>query len=224
MQVSSPRLLAEHFDVTETTVEERDADYNVAPRKTVPVVVQRAPDRRVLEEMRWGLVPSWAKDRSIGDRLINARAEGLAAKPSYKVPFRKRRCIIPADAFYEWRVVPGGKRKQPVLLRARDGLPLALAGLWDAWRDRDDPDAPWLVTCVIITTAANETVRPIHDRMPVLLDEADWGRWLDPGLTDPDEVAPLLVPAPADVLSAVDVSTRVNNVRNNGPDLVEPLR
>jgi putative SOS response-associated peptidase YedK len=223
VQVSSPELLAERFHVTEAAVDGRDADYNVAPRKTVPVVVQRAADRRVLEEMRWGLVPSWARDRTIGDRLINARAEGLAAKASYKGPFRRRRCIIPADAFYEWRVVPGQKRKQPVLLRARDGEPLAFGGLWDTWRDPDDPGSPWLVTCVIITTEANDTVRPIHDRMPALLAEADWDRWLDPRITDPAEVAPLLVPAPPDVLTAVDVSTRVNDVRNNGPELVAPL-
>ncbi len=223
VQVSSPQLLAERFHVTETAVEERDADYNVAPSKKVPVVVQRSPDRRVLEEMRWGLVPSWARDPAVGNRMINARAEGLAGKPSYKGPFRRRRCIIPADAFYEWRVVPGQKRKQPVVLRARDGEPLAFAGLWDTWRDPDDPDAPWLVTCVIITTAANETVRPIHDRMPALLDPGGWDRWLDPRVTDPAEVAPLLVPAPPEVLIATEVSTRVNDVRNNGPDLVRPV-
>jgi len=223
VQVSSPQLLAERFHVTETAVGERDADYNVAPSRSVPVVVQRDPDRRVLEEMRWGLVPSWAEDPTVGNRMINARAEGLATKASYKGPFRRRRCIVPADAFYEWRAVAGRKRKQPVLLRARDGEPLAFAGLWDTWRDRDDPGSPWLVTCVIITTEANETVRPIHDRMPALLAPDAWDRWLDPGITDPAEVAPLLVPAPPEVLVATEVGTAVNDVRNNGPELVAPL-
>ncbi len=223
VQVSSPQLLAERFHVTEAAVGERDADYNVAPSRSVPVVVQRDPDRRVLEEMRWGLVPSWAEDPTVGNRMINARAEGLATKASYKGPFRRRRCIVPADAFYEWRAVAGRKRKQPVLLRARDGEPLAFAGLWDTWRDRDDPGSPWLATCVIITTEANETVRPIHDRMPALLAPDAWDRWLDPGITDPAEVAPLLVPAPPEVLFATEVGTAVNDVRNNGPELVAPL-
>lgn len=221
VQVSSPTLLAERFHVDEVAVPEQvDADYNVAPRKPVLSVVQRAPQARVLEEMRWGLVPSWAKDAKIGDRLINARAESLAEKPAFRQAFRHRRCILPADGFYEWQVVSGQQQKHPMFIHGRDGEPLAFAALWEAWRDRDDPDAPWIRSCVIVTTRANATMAPVHDRMPVILPESAWDTWLDPAVDDPALLTGLLVPAADDLIEMWPVSTRVNSVRNNGPELV----
>lgn len=223
VQVSSPELLARRFGVHEVALPAAQADYNVAPRKQVPVVVQREPDRRVLEPMRWGLVPSWAKDPKIGDRLVNARSESLGDKPAYKHAFRAKRCLIPADGFYEWRSVPGSRRKQPVFFHARDGEPVAFAGLWDAWRDRDDPDAEWLRSCVIVTTRANRMMAPVHDRMPVILPESAWDAWLDPSNHDMRAIPRLLEPPPDDLLEAWPVSTDVNNVRTNGPQLVQPV-
>lgn len=221
VQVSSPELLAERFHVDEVDVPERvEADYNVAPRKQVLSVVQRAPEARVLEEMRWGLIPAWAKDPKIGDRLINARAESLAEKPAFRQAFRHQRCILPADGFYEWQVVPGRKQKQPMFVHRRDGEPLAFAALWEVWRDRDTPDAPWIRSCVVITTRANATLAPVHDRMPVILAESAWDTWLDPTVDDPAVLAGLLVPAPDEMIELWPVSTRVNSVRNSGAELV----
>lgn len=222
VQVSSPRLLAERFGVDETAIEAREPDYNVAPRATVPVVVRR-DERTVLEPMRWGLVPSWAKDVKIGDRLINARAETLADKSAFKRAFARRRCLIPVDGFYEWKVVPGRRRKQPVLIRAADGQPFAFAGLWEAWKPRDQPDADWLTSCVIVTTRPNALLAPVHDRMPVVLAEGAWSTWLDPSAHDPAALRTLLVPAPDDALVLHPVGLAVNNPRNHGPDLVEPV-
>lgn len=222
VQVSSPELLAERFDVDEVVLAEPPAaSYNVAPRQQVLTVVQRAPERRVLEQMRWGLVPSWAKDPKIGDRLINARAESLAEKPAFKRAFRRHRCILPADGFYEWQVVPGRKQKQPMFVHGRDGEPLAFAGLWEAWRDASDPDAPWICSCVIVTTRANAVMAPVHDRMPVVLAASEWETWLDPTNEDVDGLRELLVPPPDATIEMWPVATLVNSTRNDGPELVE---
>jgi len=251
VSVSSPQLLAEHFGVDEASVPGRElpdheADYNVTPRAQVLVVRERPPRpdddqtaeaTRVLSLVRWGLVPSWAKDLSMGDRMINARSESVASKPAFRRAFGKRRCIVPADAFYEWKKVgegahgaPGrassGRRapRQPYCIRRRDGEPLAFAGLWEIWRDPaiDDADAPdaWVRSCTIITTRANGVLAPIHDRMPVVLDEESWDEWLDPANHDLDALGALLVPAPDDWVEAYPVSTRVNSPRNNDADLV----
>jgi putative SOS response-associated peptidase YedK len=230
IQVSSPTLLAAHFDVDEIAVPEApEADYNVAPRKEVLTIVQRGlddPDAaapggiRVLEQMRWGLVPSWAKDLKIGDRLINARAESLAEKAAFKTAFRKRRCIMPADGFYEWQRI-AGKPKQPMFIHQRDGEPIAFAGLWEVWKDRSVEDAPWLLSCAIVTTRANATMEPIHDRMPVMLPESAWDTWLDVRVADRDALDPLLVPAADETIELWPVSTTVNNAGNNGPELVD---
>jgi putative SOS response-associated peptidase YedK len=228
VQVSSPTILAERFHVDEIAVPEPpEPDYNVAPRKEVLSVVQRgrpagsAPGPgRYLEQMRWGLVPSWADAPSMGDRLINARAESVAEKPAFKTAFRKRRCILPADGFYEWEKLPG-RRKQPVFVHRRDGEPIAFAGLWEVWRDDHEPDAPWLLSCAIVTTRANATMEPIHDRMPVMLPEDAWDLWLDPDVEDRARLEALLVPPPDADIELWPVSTRVNSADNNGPDLVE---
>lgn len=222
VQSSSPADLAETFHVDEVRVDEAEPDFNVSPRRELPVVLER-DDTRVLERLRWGLVPSWAKDLSIGDRMINARAETVASKPAYKRAFAKRRCIVPADGFFEWQVVPDRKQKQPWFIFGHDRRPLAFAGLWEAWRDPGDPDAPWVVSFVIVTTDSNDRLAPIHDRMPVILPESRWDAWLDPENHDVESLASLLVPAPDDALDLYEVSTAVNRPQQHGAELVEPL-
>ena len=248
VSVSSPRLLADRFGVAEQVLPERAPDYNVTPRARVLVVRERPPRPggpgtasvvRVLNLVRWGLVPSWAQSPAIGDKLINARAESIAEKPSFRRAFEKRRCIVPADAFYEWKRGPGHEArgpghepvarapKQPYVIRRRDGEPLAFAGLWEIWRDESvpDPDAPdaWVRSCTIVTTRANEVLRPIHDRMPVVLGEDAWDAWLDPTNHDAASLQALLAPAPDGWFEVYPVSARVNTPRNNDADLLTPL-
>jgi putative SOS response-associated peptidase YedK len=191
----------------------------------------------VLSRLRWGLVPSWAKEVKIGDRMINARAETVASKPAYRRAFANKRCLIPADGFYEWKAgtAAGGDkkpRKQPYFIHRKDGEPLAFAGLWEVWKVPDDRpdnekdlggDDGWLRSCVIVTTTANELMAPIHNRMPVILPESAWERWLDPDEHDVDTLAELLVPADDALLEAYPVSTEVNNARNNGPELARAV-
>ena len=151
--------------------------YNIAPTQTVPIVRQKDGGGRELALVRWGLIPSWAKEAGIGGRLINARAETVAEKPAFRGAFRKRRALVPADGFYEWRKREGDRPKQPLLVRRRDGQPFAFAGLWEHWRGPEGE----VETCTILTTEANAALAPIHDRMPVILDPACYDRWLDPG-------------------------------------------
>ena len=212
--------LAAYFHVAETAVDERAPRWNVAPTDAVLAVVDRGGIRR-MGEMRWGLVPFWAKDPSIGSRMINARAETVTTTSAYARPFERRRCIVPADGFYEWQTWPDRKAKQPFHIRRLDGKPLAFAGLWDSWRPTKGSDEGRLVSTVLITTSANDTLRPIHDRMPVLLPPSAWDVWLDPENHDIEALAGLLVPAPDDLLEAVPVSTAVGSVKNDGPELVE---
>jgi putative SOS response-associated peptidase YedK len=221
VSVSSPTILAERFQVETVRVHEREPNYNVTPRAEVPVVAD-SQGSRVLDVVRWGLVPSWAKDLSIGDRLINARAEKITASNAYKRAFAKRRCIIPADGFYEWQKLGDRKRKQPWFFRRRDGEPLAFAGLWEIWHDENlGDDAPRVRSCVIITTEANDVVRPVHDRMPVILPESSWNEWLDGENHDVERLKRLLVPAPPEEFEAWAVPLLVNKPSNNGPELLE---
>lgn len=217
--------LAAIFEAEEVRADPLPPRYNVAPTLDVYAVAVRE-GHRALGTFRWGLVPSWAKDPSIGNKMINARAEGIESKPAYRAALAKRRCIIPADYFYEWqrRSGPDGKPagKLPYAIHRRDGEPMAFAGLWEVWRDPGDPDAPLLKTCVIVTGEANDLMSPIHDRMPVVLGRDSWQAWLDPA-TGADEARRLLVPAPSEWFEAFPVSSRVNNVRHEGPDLLEPL-
>ena len=187
--------------------------YNVAPTQAIPIVRIEEDGRRGLVMARWGLVPSWAKDVAIGARLINARAETAAEKPAFRDAVRRRRCLIPADGFYEWQARPRGP-KQPHHIARADGGAMAFAGLWERW-DRA-PDGRPLVSCTILTTEANALVRPIHDRMPVILDPEDEGPWLDVG--DPARLRPIS----ADALRANPVGRRVNDVRNDDPACREP--
>lgn len=192
-------------------------DYNVAPTKPVPAALVRDGQRQLVV-LRWGLVPSWAKDPKIGARLINARAETITEKPAFRAAFRRRRCLLPADGYYEWQAGDGPKApKQPYFLRPADGSLLALAGLYEIWHDAEHR-AHWTTT--VITTAAADDLGHIHDRTPMVLPPADWAAWLAPDTDDPQA---LLVPAVRGALSAVAVSTAVNDVRHNGPQLLTPL-
>lgn len=220
VQTASTRALAARFGVAEVAEDDSAPDYNVAPSTAVPAVLERPTVGRVLESLRWGLVPSWAKDPSVGNRMINARAESLASKSAFKTAYSRRRCLLPADGFYEWKPIAGARRKQPMYVQRVDGTPIALAGLWERWRPRDT-DEPWLVSCVIVTTAANAMMRPIHDRMPVMIAEDRWAEWLDPE-RDGAQVASLLAPVPDDVLVAHAVGLEVNNPRAHGAALVAP--
>jgi putative SOS response-associated peptidase YedK len=209
--------LAELFDA-EPLVDGPGGRFNVAPTDQVSIVVEKE-ERRALASYRWGLVPFWAKDTSIGSRLINARAETLATSNAFRESFARRRCIVPADGFYEWRRDPG--RRQPFVVRRTDGVPLAFAGLWSGWRDRETGEV--LRTFTIITTGPNGLMTPIHDRMPVILPPEAWSTWLDPSLEEIGELQGLLVPAPDEGLEAFPVETLVNNVRNDGPALIVPI-
>ena len=184
-----------------------------------------AAGQRELRVVRWGLVPSWAKDRSVGSRMINARAETVHSKPAFRRAFARRRCLLPADGYYEWQQ-PGsaGGTKQPFFISRGDGGPLAFAGLYELWRDPVLPagdELSWLWTATIITTSAPDEFGQIHDRMPMVIQPDNWADWLDPAIGAPADLMPLLVPAAADGLVSYPVSTEVNSVRNNGPQLIE---
>jgi putative SOS response-associated peptidase YedK len=207
--------LASHFDIEDVPEEDLAPSYNVAPTDPVAVVCVRDGTRR-LKVVRWGLVPSWAKDAKGAARLINARSESVADKPAFRAAYERRRCLVPADGYYEWKVTDG--RKQPYYLSARDGSPLAMAGLYEIWRA---PDDSWLWSTTVITTSAPDELGAIHDRTPLLVAPADWERWLDPEVPDPGR--DLLVPGVPGVLDAWPVSPAVGNVRNDGPELVAPL-
>ncbi|MGQ0840098.1 SOS response-associated peptidase [Actinokineospora sp.] len=224
-----PATLAAEFDAVDLTEDAPRADYNVAPTKSVVAIVQRHPrdaegdvdestTERSLRVMKWGLVPAWAKDASIGSRMINARSESAAEKPAFKTSLARRRCILPADGWYEWR--RDGKVKQPFYTTPQDGSSLAMAGLWSAWHDKADSAAPVLITCSVLTTDAIGPLSEIHHRMPLLLGPDAWSRWLDP---DSQDVAELLAPPSAELVAALElrpVTTAVNSVRNNGPELL----
>jgi putative SOS response-associated peptidase YedK len=212
-------------------------DYNVAPTKEVYAVVERPPSKdspeppaRQLRVVKWGLVPSWAKDPSIGNRMINARMETVAEKPAYKRALAVRRCLLPADGYFEWyptdeKTKAGKPKKQPFFIHPKDDGSLAMAGLYEIWRDPtkdDDADDRFLWTCTVITTDAEDDVGMIHDRMPLMVERDRWAAWLDPR-TDKDSVLDLLVPAAPGRLEAHPVSTMVNAVKNNGPQLIQPL-
>jgi putative SOS response-associated peptidase YedK len=236
-----PQDLAEEFEIDEAVVKETVAeplppDYNVAPTKEVYAVVTRPPKAeeepaRQLRVLRWGLVPFWAKDPAIGNRMINARMETVTEKPAFRQAFAKRRCLLPADGYYEWystdqQTAAGKPVKQPFFIHPSDGSVMAMAGLYEIWRDptrEDDDPQRFRWTCTVLTTSAEDAVGHIHDRMPLLVEPERYAAWLDPAQDDPDTLRSLLVPAAPGRLEAYPVSTSVNNVRNNGPELLEPL-
>ena len=236
-----PEDIVEEFELRSAVPDVADlprlqADYNVAPTKEVYAVVERPPKgeqvaERQLRTMTWGLVPSWAKDPKIGSRMINARMETVAEKPAYRRAFEKRRAILPADGYYEWYVTEeltkaGKPKKQPFFIRPQDGGLLAMAGLYELWRDpskSDDDPTRWLWTTTVISTTAEDELGRIHDRMPLMLPRSAYDAWLDPEPRPAEELLGLLVPAAPGRLEAFPVSTLVSNVANNGPELVEPL-
>lgn len=222
VSTTPPEELAQYFDAQPTTEAALEPEYNVAPTTDVYVVLEDGEARRVTP-LHWGLVPFWAKDPSIGNRMINARADSLASKNAYRAAFKRRRCIVPADGFYEWKKVAGEKKKQPYFIHRPDDEPLAFAGLWEEWTPKGDDGGDRLRSTTIITTEANETMAPVHDRMPVILPPSAWDAWLDPTNDDVAGLGKLLVPAPPQILTMHPVSTDVGNVRNRGPQLIEPL-
>ena len=216
-------VLVEWFGVEEVKVntDEVPPSWNVAPTRDVLVVAEsKSAGTRQLGSFRWGLVPSWAKDPSEGARRINARAETVASAPTFRKALRQRRCLVPADAFYEWEKVEGESRKQPWAVKRADGAPLAFAGLWEAWRD---VEGKWLRTCAIITTDAAGPLAEIHDRCPAILEPDDFSQWLDRETTDPKDVVPLLRRPDPDLLTLHRVSYDVGNVKNDDPALLNSL-
>jgi putative SOS response-associated peptidase YedK len=209
--------LAEIFGA-EDLADDPGGRFNVAPTDAAAVVVEKA-ERRGVVSYRWGLVPHWAADAKGASRAINARAETVASMPTFRDAYRRRRCIVPVDGFYEWR--RDGTLRQPFLIRRTDGLPLALAGLWAGWRDPSSGEVRRTFT--IVTTTPNELVASLHDRMPVVLPPEAWSTWLDPELRDLGELRGLLAPAPDGDLVMFPVERHVNDVRRNGPELIEPL-
>jgi putative SOS response-associated peptidase YedK len=219
---AGPSELARIFDAEVrdsdfAALEEAGPRYNVAPTQPITVVVHRE-DGRFLESHRWGLVPSFAKSPAAGARMINARAETVAESPAFRASFMRRRCVIPADGFYEWR--REGRAKQPFLIHSADDRPLAFAGLWAPWRDPSTGD--WLLSAAVVTTRANRIVGELHDRMPVILAPDEWRLWTDPEVTDPGLLRELLQPAPDELLVTRPVSVAVNNANNEGAELLLP--
>lgn len=243
---ADPNELIESFEIDENAISEPTrsllvnpqtpppgtSDYNMAPSKAAPVVVAREGSRH-LRLLSWGLVPSWAKDARGGVRMINARAETLLDKPAYRKAARARRALIPAQGWYEWQVSPtattaaGKPRKQPFFTTRADSTLLAMAGVYEFWKDpsvaADDEQTPWVVTFAIITTAAEPGLNHIHDRQPLVLDRQHWDRWLDPTLTDGQEITGLLASSDPGRFTTWPISPAVNRVANNGPELLDPL-
>jgi len=216
---TSANVLAQLFDLPEAPA--LVPRYNIAP--TQPVAIVRSGNQFDLREwalVRWGLVPSWAKDPGIGARMINARAETVAEKPSFRAAFKRRRCLVPADGFYEWQKI--GNRKQPHYIRMRDGAPFAIAGLWEHWHGRDGSE---LETCTLLTTEPNELLAPIHNRMPVIIAPEDYEEWLDNSNEDRHFLSilqHLLRAYPGEQMETYPVSAYVSNARNEGEACIEP--
>ena len=193
--------------------------FNIAP--TQPVLVIPNNEKFKADFFVWGLIPMWAKDPSIGSRLINARGETVAEKPSFRGSLKYKRCLILADGFYEWKSQPGKKSKTPFFIHMKDRKPFAIAGLWDTW---NSPDGSTIKSCTLITTEPNELMAMIHDRMPVILHPRDYAKWLDPSPQTPDQLLPLFKPFPADSMDAYPVSTLVNKASNDVAELVVPAK
>jgi putative SOS response-associated peptidase YedK len=212
----SPRQVEMRFGITQARSIPTER-YNIAPTQSVPVIVE-GDGARFLDSMQWGLIPSWAKEPGIGNKMINARAETLPEKPSFKVALSRRRCLIPADGFYEWKTE--GSARQPMHIRRIDGELFAFAGLWEEWKQ---PDGTPLRTCTIITTTPNELMEPIHNRMPAILLPEDEGTWLDAALKQPGDVIGLLHPYPAELMEAYLVDRQVNVPGVEDPALLNSL-
>jgi putative SOS response-associated peptidase YedK len=212
---ASPDELTGFFGLAEVPCIE--PHYNIAPTQQVFAVRADPAGGRQGAMLRWGLIPPWADDPAIANRMINARSETVVDKPAFRHAFRKRRCLIAASGFYEWQKTDG--KKQPYYIHTRDGQPIAFAGLWERWEKGGEP----VESCTILTTEANDLMRPLHDRMPVILDVKDCDRWLDPTSQEPKKLAPLLVPYHGDDLTAYPISAWVNSPRIQGPQCTQPI-
>jgi putative SOS response-associated peptidase YedK len=211
------QIIEEYFDAV--SEEEWTPRYNIAPTQPVPVIRQnRKEPVRELSLIRWGLIPSWARDSSVAAKMINARSETASTKPAFRDALRSRRCLIPADGFYEWQ--RSAKSKQPFCFEVGDGQLFAFAGLWDRWKS---PDGTWIKTCSILTTTPNAVTSTVHDRMPVILDPDSYDLWLDPGMNDLSEVSQLLKPCDARLMRSYPVSTRINHVANDDETCSAPV-
>lgn len=218
-QTQTPEAIAQAFQVAE--VPALNPRYNIAPTQPVVTVLQPPDNKgRQLRMMRWGLIPSWAKDAKIGSKLINARAETVAEKPSFRSAFRKRRCLVVADGFYEWQQQAPKQPKQPFYFRLQDGYPFAFAGLWEYWQS---PEGEEIQSCTFLTTQANELMRPIHNRMPVIVDSKDYDLWLDPDAKTPETLQPLLQPYPEQKMTAYPVSKAVNKPNNDSAECINSI-
>lgn len=213
-----PEILADLFELGQIPL--FPPRFNLAPTQEAPIVRVPAPgEPRRLDLVRWGLIPAWAKEAAIGNRMINARADGVAEKPAFRSSFKKKRCLVVADGFYEWKKEGAGK--QPYWIHRQDRQPFAFAGLWASWKDAEKGE--WLDTFTILTTEPNEVLKPIHDRMPVILDREQYGLWLDPAVSDAGRLQDLLVPAPAEGWEAFPVSRAVNSPARESADNILPL-
>jgi putative SOS response-associated peptidase YedK len=213
------QIIEEHFDAV-SGEEDWGPRYNIAPTQPIPVIRQNPKEPvREFSLMRWGLVPSWAKDASGAAGMINARSETAATKPAFRDPLKFRRCLIPADGFYEW--MRTGKAKQPYYFEVSDGELFAFAGLWDRWKD---PSGNWIKTCSILTTIPNAVTSTVHDRMPVILDPDSYDLWLDPGMQDVAAASELLNPYDARLMRCHPVSTRINHVANDDEECSAPVQ
>jgi putative SOS response-associated peptidase YedK len=214
---SSSEKIAEIFDLK--SVGDIEPQYNIAPTQLVGAVLNSSKnDTREFNYFRWGLIPSWAKDKSIGAKLINARAETVADKPSFRNAFKRRRCLIVADGFYEWQKTEG--KKQPFYFRLKNDQPFAFAGLWEKW---ESPSSEEINSCTILTTSANELLKPLHDRMPVILSVSDYDLWLDTKVQTSEPLQKLLHPYPESAMTGNPVSTLVNNPKHNSSDCIITL-
>lgn len=216
---AKPEQIRSEFKVGNKNPDLYKERYNIAPAQLIDVVFQPETER-ILSELKWGLVPSWAKDADIGNRMINARAETLTEKPSFREAFKKRRCIIPASGFYEWQK-KGSGAKQPFYFYLKEKEVFGFAGLWEEWIDKESGDV--LETCTIITTEANDVLKPVHERMPVILKAADYDQWLDPKENNTDRLKKLLAPYPAVEMSSHTVSKSVNIPDADSDELIKPL-
>jgi putative SOS response-associated peptidase YedK len=214
----STSSLAEGFGLTEAP--SLSPRYNIAPSQEVAVVrIPPEGSAREIALLRWGLIPSWAKDPSIGNRMINARSETVAEKPAFRAAIRRRRCLVPANGFYEWKRTNG--RKQPYFIGMRERKIFGFGGIWESW---EGAGGETVLSCALLTTGPNELLRPIHDRMPVIIAPRDFDLWLSPEVQDPKAVAPLFRSYPSEEMIAYSVRTAVNNPKTDAPDLIEPLR
>lgn len=211
-------MLFEIFGIKEPQSFPIEPRYNIAPTQQIPVVRQYADYQSRLDSLRWGLIPTWTKDAPSGPPLINARSETVAEKPSFRQAIKYRRCLIPASGFYEWK--REGEKKTPMYIRLKNGAPMVFAGVWESWKGADGKTTD---SCSILTTAANDLMEPIHDRMPVILHPDNWEQWLDRDMRDPEKLKPLYQLFPVGEMEMYQVSPMVNSVKNGGPELISPI-